>query len=469
MGNPWLDAGIVPYSTVKYNTHRDYWQQWIPADLVLECFPGQFRNWFYSLLAMSTMMENIPPFKTLLGHALVRDEKGEEMHKSKGNAVRFDHAADEIGVEVMRWIYCTHEMTTYLNFGYNSARLIRDKFINTLWNSYAFFVNYARLIDFKAPHPPIPTAQRPDFDRWLLSKLQILIETCRKNFEAYNVRAAAGAVQEFLDLLSNWYIRGNRRRFWRSELDTDTRSAFETLYEVMDTVLHLLAPILPFLTEEMYQNMVLAADNSRPESIHLNNYPSEKKDILDQQLVTDMDHIVKLNTLALSAREKAKIKIRQPLAALIIAPNTEEEARAIKRFSHLLKSQLNVKTVELKDLKTPYPMEMEPENLSLVKNNDGWLAFDTVLTRELLLEGLMRDFLRKVQVFRKKSGLEIEDRIILSYNTDSITAKTMMNEYRETICSELLCLELKKEPNMESPHMINVSDESIEVTVIKAL
>jgi isoleucyl-tRNA synthetase len=215
--------------------------------------------------------------------------------------------------------------------------------------------------------------------------------------------------------------------------------------------------------------MVLAADNSRPESIHLNNYPSEKKDILDQQLVTDMDHIVKLNTLALSAREKAKIKIRQPLAALIIAPNTEEEARAIKRFSHLLKSQLNVKTVELKDLKTPYPMEMEPENLSLVKNNDGWLAFDTVLTRELLLEGLMRDFLRKVQVFRKKSGLEIEDRIILSYNTDSITAKTMMNEYRETICSELLCLELKKEPNMESPHMINVSDESIEVTVIKAL
>jgi isoleucyl-tRNA synthetase len=437
VGNPWLDAGIVPYSTVKYNTHRDYWQQWIPADLVLECFPGQFRNWFYSLLAMSTMMENIPPFKTLLGHALVRDENGKEMHKSKGNAIWFDHAADEIGVEVMRWIYCTHEMSSNLNFGYTSARLVRGKFINTLWNSYAFFVNYARLIDFKVPQTPVPMAQRPDFDRWILSKLQILIETCRKNFKTYNIRAAAGAIHEFLEVLSNWYIRSNRRRFWRSELDTDTRSAFETLFAVMDTVLRLLAPILPFLTEEMYQNMVLAADSSRPESVHLNDYPSEKMDLVDQQLVADMDHIVKLNTLALSAREKARIKIRQPLAALIIAPNTEAEARAVKRFSHLLKSQLNVKTVELRDLKTPCPIdlfvrpskkslgqkykakskaiaekiqqqlnaitdslkqdtrqweftvqidgesicltredflieEMEPENLSLVKNNDGW-------------------------------------------------------------------------------------------------
>ncbi len=468
VGNPWLDAGIVPYSTVKYNTDRDYWQQWIPADLVLECFPGQFRNWFYSLLAMSTMMENLPPFKTLLGHALVRDENGEEMHKSKGNAIQFDHAADDIGVEVMRWIYCTHELSSNLNFGYTSARLIRGKFINTLWNSYAFFVNYARLINFKVPQSPVHTAERPDFDRWILSKLQILIETCRENFETYNVRAAAGAVQEFLELLSNWYIRSNRRRFWRSELDTDTRSAFETLFVTMDTVLGLLAPILPFLTEEMYQNMVLAADSSRPESVHLNDYPSEKMDIVDQQLVTDMDHIVKLNTLALSAREKARIKIRQPLAALVIAPNTEAEARAVKRFSHLLKSQLNVKTVELRDLKIPCPLEMEPENLSLVKNNDGWLAFDTVLTEELLLEGLMRDFLRQMQVLRKKSGLEIEDRIRMTYNTDSATVKTMMAEYRDTICSELLCLEMKEEPIGESPHLINVSGETIGVTIQKS-
>jgi isoleucyl-tRNA synthetase len=360
-----------------------------------------------------------------------------------------------------------------------------------------------------------------------------LIKTCRKNFETYNVRTAAGAVREFLEVLSNWYIRNNRRRFWRSELDTDTQSAFETMFAVMDTVFRLLAPILPFLTEEMYQNMVLAADSSRPESVHLNDYPPEKMDIVDRQLVADMDHIVKLNALALFAREKARIKIRQPLAALIIAPNTEAEARAVKRFSHLLKSQLNVKTVELRELKTPCPMdlfvrpgkkslgqkykakskaiaekihqqlnaitdslkqdtrqweftvqidgesifltredflieEMEPENLSLVKNNEGWLAFDTVLTEELLLEGLMRDFLRQMQVFRKESGLEIEDRIMMSYRTDSSRAKTMMADYRDTICSELLCLELKEEAAMELPHVINVSGEAIGVTIQKA-
>jgi isoleucyl-tRNA synthetase len=301
----------------------------------------------------------------------------------------------------------------------------------------------------------------------------------------------------------------------------------------MDTVLCLLAPILPFLTEAMYQNMVLAADSSRPESVHLNDYPSGKMDIVDRHLVAEMDHIVKLNALALSAREKAGIKIRQPLAALIIAPNTEAESRAVKRFSHLLKSQLNVKTVELRDLKNPCPMDLdvrpskkylgqkykaksktiteeiqrqlnaitdsleqdtrqweftvqidgesicltrenflieekEPENLSLVKNNDGWLAFDTVLTEELLMEGLMRDFLRQMQVFRKESGLEIEDRIMLSYNTDSPAAKTMMAEYRDTICSELLCLEMQEETTMESPHVINLSGEAIGVTLQKA-
>jgi isoleucyl-tRNA synthetase len=536
VGNPWLDAGIVPYSTVKYNSDREYWQEWMPADLVLECFPGQFRNWFYSLLAMSTMMENIPPFKTLVGHALVRDEKGEEMHKSKGNAIWFDDAAEKIGVEVMRWIFCSHEMTTNLNFGYQSARLIRGKFINTLWNSYVFFVNYARLIDFKVPRSPVPVNRRPDFDRWILSRLQMLIETCRKHFETYNVRPAAGAIDEFLEVLSNWYIRSNRRRFWRSELDTDTRSAFETLFDVMDTVLHLLAPILPLLTEEMYRNLVLPADSSRPESIHLNEYPTANSEFMDRQLVTDMDHIVKLNALALSAREKARLKIRQPLAVLIITPNSKAEAGAVKRFSHLLESQLNVKRVELRDLKTPCPLDLEvrpskkflgqkyrakanaiaeeierqsnaigqslresmnrdtqqwqyavevdgetvrlvredfiieekePENLSLVTYNDGWLAFDTTLSEPLLLEGLMRDFLRRMQVFRKESGLEIEDRITMSYHTDSSRAKTMMTQFKDTICSELLCLELKMEPTLQSPHVIDLSGETIGVTIQK--
>jgi isoleucyl-tRNA synthetase len=536
VGNPWLDAGIVPYSTVKYNTDREYWKQWIPADLVLECFPGQFRNWFYSMLAMSTMMENIPPFKTLVGHALVRDENGEEMHKSRGNAIWFDDAADTIGVEVMRWIFCTHEMTTNLNFGYKSARLIRGKFFNTLWNSYAFFVNYARLMDFKAPETFSDLTRRPDFDRWILSELQVLIDKCRKSFEDYNIRTAARAVEEFLEILSNWYIRNNRRRFWRSELDEDTTFAYETLYEVLYTVIRLLAPVLPMLCEEMYQNMIRAADPGQPESIHLTDYPETKKDYIDKQLDEDMDNIIKINTVALSAREKSKIKTRQPLAKLIISPDNPLEVRALTRFADLIKTELNVKEIEILAVKTPCPTELrvrpskkslgrkyksigsliaekieakidsikaeletnpdhwkleinvagedflitrtdllveetEPGNLSVVRFNEGWVAFDTLLTEELLLEGFMRDFLRQMQVLRKDIGLEIEDRIHITYKTGSARAIKMMENYKDFICSELLCLQLKADPSLVplSPgHVLKIYGEEIHVTIQKA-
>lgn len=533
VGNPWLDAGIAPYSTAKYNSQREYWEQWIPADLVLECFPGQFRTWFYSLLAMSTMMENIPPFKTLVGYALVRDENGEEMHKSRGNAIWFDDAAMEIGVEVMRWLFCTHEMTTNLNFGYNSARLIRGKFINTLWNSCAFFVNYARLMDFKVPGEFSDISKRPDFDRWILSKLQVLVNKCRKGFEDYDVRIAARAIDEFLEMLSNWYIRNNRRRFWRSQLDDDTTFAYETLYEVLVTVLRLLAPIIPMLTEEMYRNLVLPADPDQPESIHLNDYPETKNEYMDNQLVEDMDNIIKINTVALSAREKSKIKIRQPLAKIIISPNNKYEVRALNRFADLLKSELNVKEIEILNVNVPCPIELkirpgkkslgqkykakskliverieeqidsiteelkknpdhwefkvhvdgedfvvtrddllmeevDPEHLSVMRFYEGWVAFDTHLTDELLLEGFMRDFLRQMQVMRKDIGLEIEDRIHITYKTESTKAQNMMKNYADFICSELLCLKLKEDSSLITDHAVKISGEEIQVSVEKA-
>jgi isoleucyl-tRNA synthetase len=530
VGNPWLDAGIVPYSTVHYNSDREYWKQWIPADLVLECFPGQFRNWFYSLLAMSTMMENIPPFKTLVGHSMVRDEKGEEMHKSKGNAIWFDDAAKEIGVEVMRWIFCTHELTSHLNFGYTSARLIRGKLINTLWNSYAFFVNYARLIDFKKADTPPPVSERPDFDRWILSRLQELVLKCRNQIEDFDVRTAARALDEFLEILSNWYIRNNRRRFWRSNLDEDTSAAFETLYEVLDTVLRLLAPILPFLTEEMYQNMIRTASPSLPESIHLTEYPTAKEELIDKQLVEDMEAVIKINTVALSAREKSKIKIRQPLAKLIISPNLESEAGAFQRFDQLLKSELNVKEIEVLDAKASCPIglsvkpskkflgkkykaragaiaatveeqieaiaeelqkgngefqwevsvdgeaytitredlmieETDPDNLSIMRYYEGWVAFDTVLTDDLKLEGFMRDFLRLMQVLRKDSGLEIEDRIHIVYDTDSPVATKMFETYNDFICSELLCLKIERETGLNVEKPVKINGETIQVKI----
>ncbi|MFQ6099478.1 MAG: class I tRNA ligase family protein, partial [Armatimonadota bacterium] len=217
VGNPWLDAGIVPYSTVRYNTDRDYWSKWIPADLVLECFPGQFRNWFYALLAMSTMMENIPPFKTLVGHALVRDERGDEMHKSKGNAIEFNEAAEKMGVDVMRWMFCQQNPVANLNFGYSAGQSIRRTVFNTLWNTYAFFCNYARLDEFDPRREPVPLDQRTDMDRWILSNLNILVRTAREAYADFSVHTFVRCAEDFIEALSNWYVRRNRRRFWRAK------------------------------------------------------------------------------------------------------------------------------------------------------------------------------------------------------------------------------------------------------------
>ncbi|HLF69341.1 MAG TPA: class I tRNA ligase family protein, partial [Actinomycetota bacterium] len=203
VGNPWLDAGIVPYSTVGYNSDRGYWARWIPADFIVESFPGQFRNWFYSLLAMSTMMENIAPFKTLLGYALVRDEQGDEMHKSKGNSIEFNAAADEVGADVMRWLFCRHNPTLNLNFGYTSAHQIERKTFGTLWNSYLFFTNYAILDEFDPTSPQIPPQDRPEIDRWILSNLQLLIQTAHLSLTNYSTYQFVREAEQFIDDLSN--------------------------------------------------------------------------------------------------------------------------------------------------------------------------------------------------------------------------------------------------------------------------
>lgn len=435
VGNPWLDAGIVAYSTLNYTSDRDYWQTWMPADLILECFPGQYRHWFYSLIAMSTMLENRPPCRTILGHAPVHDEHGAEMHKSKGNAIWFDDAVETMGAEVMRWIYCTQELMTTLNFGYNKAKLIRGGFFNTLWNCYAFFVNYARLSGFTPSTKHSTVAERPECDRWILAKLQMVIATCRTSFEACDVRSACRVIEEFVDLLSTWYLRHNRRRFWHAQLDADARYAYETLFEVLTTVFRLLAPILPMLTETCYQTLVRAVVSDSPESIHLTDYPVADEALLDHTLVEQMEFVMRVYKAALAAREQAKMKIRQPLAKLRLAPGSLAEQQAVTRFAPLLQEGLNVKQLELLEVQAICP---EGEQ-AVMHVDDGWLAFDTNLTAELLAEGQMRDFLRQMQVKRKQVGFEVEDRIALTYHTPSATLKTTIATYRDVLQHELLC------------------------------
>src|SRR5262245_54081454 len=351
VGNPWLDAGIVAFSTLKWNTDRAFWRKWYPADFITESFPGQFRNWFYALLAMSTKMgDGEPPFKTLLGHGLGRDEHGHEMHKSAGNSIEFNKAADEMGADVMRWLYCRHDPAKNLNFGFGPANEVRAKFHIKLWNCYAFFCNYARLDGFDPAAPPVPVAERPDIDRWILSDLQLLIKTARESFEAYDVMRFCQEAESFVDdRLSNWYVRRNRRRFWskNSELDAaglkDKLSAYQTLHEVLKTFCKLSAPVVPFLSEVMWKNLGGATAGS----IHLQTFPNSDPGQIDVALSEDMSALLRLISLGGAARNVAKVKTRQPLAEFRVKAGSDGERRATERFADQIAEELNVKSVKL--------------------------------------------------------------------------------------------------------------------------
>ena len=508
VGNPWLDAGIVPYSTVHYNTDREYWRQWIPADLVLECFPGQFRNWFYALLAMSTMMENIPPFKTLLGYALVRDEHGEEMHKSKGNAIEFDEAAERMGVDVMRWMFCRQSTTANLNFSYTPAEHLRRAVIDTLWNVYAFFCNYGRLDEFDPRSEPVPLPERSDMDRWIISKLHQLIQTARREYEAFNVSAFVHAAEAFIERLSNWYVRRSRRRFWRAKdpSDREKLAAYQTLYEVLLTLCKLLAPVIPFITETMYQNLVRPLDGGAPASVHHCEFPEAIEEAIDEQLSRDMDAIVGVVSQVLALREQAQIRVRQPLAELKVAPADEAMGNALRRFEPQLLEEVNVKRLTLVDgaaglmrrqaranLASVGPrfgaatkqivaaleaangdevaarlaesgsyllridgdeyelsaddIELEqvaPEDAVVGEQAGTTAALDIALTPELEAEGLARDVVRHIQQLRKERDLEMSDRIRATYRTDAEKLQQAIQAFDAYIRTEVLADSLEQ-------------------------
>jgi isoleucyl-tRNA synthetase len=352
VGNPWLDAGIVAFSTMKYNTDRDYWQKWYPADFITESFPGQFRNWFYALLAMSTMMsEGQPPFRTLLGHGLVRDEQGREMHKSLGNSIEFSRAAEELGADAMRWLYCRSNPATNLNFGPGPINDVRGRFVIKLWNCYSFFVNYARLDGFDPIAPSVPISGRPEIDRWIYSDLQLLIKKARESFEAYDVMSFCLELERFVDdRLSNWYVRRNRDRFWSKSTDLDEAgkrdklAAYQTLYTVLRELCKLSAPVIPFLSEAMWQNLRMAGDE---ESVHLCDYPRFFEDYVDRNLSDHVDDLLRIVSLGLGARNAAGCKIRQPLAEIRIDNHSLSELEAVVRFEKQILDELNVKRVSI--------------------------------------------------------------------------------------------------------------------------
>jgi isoleucyl-tRNA synthetase len=533
VGNPWLDAGIVPYSTVRYKSDREYWGKWIPADLVLECFPGQFRNWFYALLSMSTMMEGIAPFKTLLGHALVRDEHGREMHKSAGNAIWFDEAVEKMGADVMRWIFCGHNPTNNLNFGYGTGEQVRRRVFNTWWNVYSFFVNYARLDGFDPKVEGVAYERLQDIDRWLLSKLCELTRVGNEALADFNAPLLVQHAEDFIERLSNWYVRRNRRRYWRprNESDEDKLAAYQTLYRALADLCKLLAPVVPFMAEEMYQNLVRSFDRDAPESVHHCDYPEVDESLYNEKLAGDMDMVADIVSRTLSIREAEQIRVRQPLRRLIVVAN-DESREVLETFEPHILEELNVKKLEFVEglddyvrydvklnAKTAGPkfgkdmtnirkvLAGQPakqvalkvgagESLVLEKDGNRWeleaedvlvtenfaanlvanstaepvLVLDTEITDELRHEGLARDIVRHVQQIRKEIGLQIQDRITLCFESGDEGIQAAINKHKEYICEETLCNAIEESGARQKggPKEVKISGAAVRLGVYKA-
>jgi len=322
VGNPWLDAGIVPFSTLSYRTDPQYWRQWYPAQWITESFPGQFRNWFYSLLAMATVVDSSPPFLTNFGFATLLGEDGRPMHKSWGNAIEFNEAADKMGVDVMRWVFCAHKPETDLLFGYKLGDEMRRLFLIPLWNVYSFFVTYANLDGWMPSparfNPAYPEGLAPAsqnlLDRWIVGRINQLAARLTEMVEASDSYAATLVVESFLDDLSNWYVRRSRRRFWKSEHDADKNDAYATLYHVLVKLARLLAPFTPFITEVMYQNLVRSVFSRAFESIHHTAWPQVDQQAVDGEVLEQMALARQISSLGLGARSSANLKLRQPLS-----------------------------------------------------------------------------------------------------------------------------------------------------------
>ncbi|MCZ7542778.1 MAG: class I tRNA ligase family protein [Anaerolineae bacterium] len=484
VGNPWLDAGIVSFSTLQYRTNPDYWRKWFPADWISESFPGQFRNWFYSLLAMSTVLENQPPFKTVFSYATLLGPDGRPMHKSWGNMIEFNEAADQIGVDVMRWLYFVHRPENDLLFSYERADEVRRQFLLPLWNVYSFFVTYANIDGWT---PGDAAESDNPLDRWVIARLNEVIRDVTPALEGYDSFAATRVVEAFLDDLTNWYVRRSRQRFWKSEHDSDKHAAYTTLYRVLTTLVKLLAPMTPFVAEVMYQNLVRSVDASAPESVHHCYWPDVDEAAIDAELLASMGLAVRVASVGRAARAAADAKLRQPLAQALVHLDRSGRAAWRDALTEVVVDELNVKALAFVDDESallsyrllpdnkklgpkfgpqfpkvraalseveaalvapklragqPLPLEVDGEIVELaadevlietdpreglaVASEPGvTVAVDTRLTPELRAEGLAREVVRRIQTTRKDADFRIEDYITTYYQADGELAEVI--------------------------------------------
>ncbi|HNS09748.1 MAG TPA: DUF5915 domain-containing protein, partial [Candidatus Ozemobacteraceae bacterium] len=449
-----------------------------PADFICEAV-DQTRGWFYSLLVTSTFLHKAPPYKNVVVLGLICDKNGIKMSKSKGNVLDCMSLFDKYGADAVRWsLYSGTAPWNTRRFYEEAIAESQKRYLGTLQNVYSFFVLYANIEKFQPQQHNIPVSERPEIDRWIISRFNHTTDEVRKAMDRFEIVWATGHMEKFVDDLSNWYVRRSRRRFWSSENASDSMSAFVTLYELLVGMAKLTAPFTPFIAEDIYRNLVAGVDKSAPESVHLADYPTAREELIDEQLERKMDFVMKVVQLGRAARNEANLKVRQPLAEMKVVIADDFERNALKDMENLLQEELNIKEVcavtdaaslvryvakpnfrtigqgplkgMIPQIKAHLeaadgnevrkqlanggyefeldgkPVTLKPEEVDLqaqassdfAVQSEGSLsiALKKTLSRELILEGLARELVNKIQFMRKEKGFDIVDRIKVGYD-----------------------------------------------------
>jgi len=436
----WFDSGAMPGAQFHYPFENStmFEDGRFPADYICEAL-DQTRGWFYSLHAISTLLFNRPCFKNVicLGHIL--DIKGEKMSKAKGNVIEPWRVINKYGADALRWYFFTSSPPGNVRrFAEDMVSEVTRRFLLTLWNVYSFFVNYANIDRFS---PGAEGAlEQSELDRWIISELNQLITDVDAALGSYDPTGAGRKIEGFVDVLSNWYVRRSRRRFWKSENDADKLSAYTTLYQCLVALSKLLAPFIPFLAEELYQNLVGSVQNE-PESVHLADFPVADATKIDKQLAADTRLAMRISSLGRAARSQAGIKVRQPLAKLLVMVTSERQKRAIRRLAYQVLEEVNVKELEIvgEDWKLVLP---RMKSWPLVSEGDLTVMLDTDIPPELAAEGMAREIVRRLQTMRRSAGFDIADHITTYYQGETYLSQVIADfaEYikQETLSEQLV-------------------------------
>jgi len=459
----WFDSGAMPIAQWHYPFENEDMRQdgRFPADYISEAV-DQTRGWFYSLHAISTLIFDQASYRNVICLGLILDDKGEKMSKSKGNIVEPWALLNQYGADALRWyLYTSAQPGNVRRFTADGVKEISRKFLMTLWNTYSFFVMYANIDNFEPGKGGIFAQYRSELDKWILSEMHQLTLDITASLDNYDPTNAGRKAEGFVESLSNWYIRQSRKRFWKSENDMDKLAAYETLYECLVTLAKLLAPFTPFVAEQIYQNLVLNIQTDAPESVHLADYPEANPNLIDEKLSAHTQLAMKVASLGRAARSKAGIKVRQPLAKVLVNIRDTEEQEGLIRLAPQVLNELNVKSLAFIDDESEV---LDKPEFATASDGGYVVALTTDIPQELADEGMARELVHRIQTMRRAAGFEIADHIYTYYQGNA-DVKRVMDEHSEYIMQETLSNELIAGPPREEAYLQTYKIQGIDTTL----